>query len=80
LLQERIIHAPFIKLLAEHNVRQVFVEPGTFENIVKHLPSPIDSVARFAHITGWRKQEILSLPCSLQLGLPPPWTAPGGLS
>ena len=59
--QERILHAPFIKLLAEHNVRQGFVEPGIFEQIVKRLPSPIDSIARFAYITGWRKQEVLTL-------------------
>jgi integrase len=28
---------------------------------VKHLPDPIADVARFAYITGWRKQEVLSL-------------------
>jgi integrase len=64
--QDRIAHAPVIKLLAEHNVRQGFVEPGTFEEIVKRLPGPIDDVARFGFITGWRKQEILSLHLSLQ--------------
>ena len=59
--QERIAQAPVIKLLAEHNIRQGFVEPGTFEEIVKHLPDPIDDVARFAYITGWRKQEVQTL-------------------
>ena len=59
--QERISHAPVIKLLAEHNIRQGFVEPGTFAEIEKHLPDPINVVARFGFITGWRKQEILSL-------------------
>ncbi len=49
------------KLLAEHNVREGFVEPSTFDEIVKHLPAPIDDVARFGFISGWRKQEILSL-------------------
>jgi integrase len=59
--QERIAHAPVIKLLAEHNVREGFVEPGIFAEIVKHLPAPIDDVARFAYVTGWRKSEVLTL-------------------
>lgn len=59
--QERIATVPFIKMLAEHNIRQGFVEPGTFEEIVRHLPHPIGDVSRFGFITGWRKQEILTL-------------------
>jgi integrase len=59
--QERIAHAPVIKLLAEHNVRVGFVEPGTFEEIAKHLPDPTCDIARFAYITGWRKSEVLTL-------------------
>jgi integrase len=59
--QERISHAPVIKLLTEHNIRQGFVEPGTFEEMVKHLADPINDVGRFGFITGWRKDEILSL-------------------
>jgi integrase len=59
--QERITHALFIKLLAEHNIRQGFVEPRTFEEVVRRLPDPINSIARFAYITGWRKQEVLTL-------------------
>ena len=59
--QERISHAPVIKLLAEHNTRQGFVEPGTFEKIEKHLVDPINDVARVGFTLGWRKMEILSL-------------------
>jgi integrase len=59
--QERIAHAPVIKLLAERNCREGFVEPAQFEAIDQHLPEPINDVARFGFITGWRKQEILSL-------------------
>lgn len=59
--QDRLIYAPVVRLLAEHNIRQGFVEPGTFEKIVRYLPDPLDDVARFAYITGWRKQEVLTL-------------------
>ncbi len=48
-------------MLAEHNVRQGFVEPVTLEEVVRHLPDPLDDVAWFAYITGWRKQEVLTL-------------------
>jgi integrase len=59
--QGRITHVPIIKLLAEHNVREGFVEPAGFGEIAKNLPEPLDDVARFAFVCGWRKQEILSL-------------------
>jgi integrase len=59
--QECITHAPVIKLLAEHNAREGFVEPGMFAEITKRLPEPIDDIARFAYVTGWRKQEVLTL-------------------
>jgi len=59
--QERLATMPVIKLLSEHNQRQGFVEPGKFDEIAKRLPSPVDDVARFAYVTGWRKQEVLTL-------------------
>lgn len=59
--QERIATTPIIKLLAEHNAREGFVEPGTFEQIAKALPEPLADVARFAYVTGWRKSEVLTL-------------------
>jgi integrase len=59
--QGRLSGGPVIKLLAEHNARQGFVEPGTFEAIVKRLPVPLDDLARFAYLTGWRKGEITTL-------------------
>jgi integrase len=59
--QERTSRAPTIKLLAEHNARQGFVDPGMFADIVKRLPAPLDDVARFAYATAWRKDEVLSL-------------------
>ncbi len=59
--QDRITHAPIITLMAENNARQGFVEPATFEKIVRYLPDPLDDLARFAYITGWRRGEITTL-------------------
>jgi len=59
--QGRLSSGPMIKLLAEHNARQGFVEPGTFEAVVTHLPAPLDDLARFAYLTGWRKGEVTTL-------------------
>ncbi len=42
-------------------MRQGFVEPGVFATIVSHLGSPLDDIARFAYLSGWRKNEILTL-------------------
>jgi integrase len=42
-------------------VREGFVEAAGFGEIVKNLPEPLDDVARFAFVCGWRKQEVLSL-------------------
>jgi integrase len=57
----RLSFAPVIRLFAEHNARQGFVEPATFERIVDGLMKLIDDVARFGWLSGWRKSEILSL-------------------
>jgi integrase len=59
--QERLAHAPAIALLAEHNVRQGFVDVAGFERLAAALPEPLDDVARFAYSTGWRKGEVLTL-------------------
>jgi integrase len=59
--QKRISGAPTIKLLAEHNVREGFLEPADFEAVVSHLPKYLQDAARFAYISGWRKGEVASL-------------------
>lgn len=59
--QKRIAAAPEIAMLVENNVRQGFVEPGTFETIVAALPEYVRDFIRFAYLTGWRRGEIRSL-------------------
>lgn len=59
--QERISHAPRIKLLEEHNTREGFLDPEAFENVVAGLPLYLQDVARFAYLSGWRRGEVQRL-------------------
>ncbi len=52
---------PAIKLLAENNVRQGFVEPPLFTRIATRLLEPLNDIAWFAYLSGWRKSEITTL-------------------
>jgi integrase len=61
-IQKRIVSdRPHITLLEEDNVRQGFFERDQLEAVLKHLWSWNRPPARFAYITGWRKQEVLTL-------------------
>jgi integrase len=60
--QERITRGPVIKLFPEHNERQGFLDPSTFEVLAANLPDDgLRDAARFAFATGWRKGEIATL-------------------
>jgi len=51
---------PHIPMLKQTNVRQGFYERTQLDAICRHLPDYLVPVARFAYITGWRLQEVLS--------------------
>ena len=61
--QERLSSAsvPRVKLFAEHNARQGFVERADFEAVVSRLPVYLQDYARFAYGSGWRKGEVATL-------------------
>jgi len=59
--QELLSMAPLVKLVAEHNARQGFVERADFDRIVEHLPAYLQDFARFAYGSGWRKGEVVTL-------------------
>jgi integrase len=59
--QGRLARVPYLPLLKEDNARQGFFEPKEFESVARQLASPLDDVARFAYLTGWRKGEIVGL-------------------
>jgi hypothetical protein len=48
-------------MLREDNARQGFFEHADFENFVAHLPDPINDIARFGYLSGWRRGEIVPL-------------------
>ncbi len=60
--QGRISRVPHFPMLDESdNVRQGFVEPAQFEELLKTLPKHLADAAEFAGLTGWRKGQIAKL-------------------
>lgn len=59
--ERRLAYVPKIPFLAENNARQGFFEKDEFDRVLPHLPAPIDSMARFGFLTGWRRGELLGL-------------------
>lgn len=58
---ERIYRKPHIPMLKENNIRKGFFEHGDFLAVREALPDHLKPVVTFAYITGWRKEEVLSL-------------------
>ena len=59
--QGRLTRVPYLPMLRENNARQGFFEHADFEAVAAALPEPIDDIARFAYLTGWRRGEIVPL-------------------
>ncbi len=55
-------YVPHVPMLTEDNARQGFFERADFEAIVAKLDDPINDVARFGYLTGWRRGEVVPLP------------------
>ncbi len=59
--QARLARVPYIPMLREDNARQGFFEHADFERFVANLPDPINDIARFGYLSGWRRGEIVPL-------------------
>jgi len=60
--EKKIVSVPKITHLSEEgNARQGFFERADFERVVTNLPAYLQDVARFGYLTGWRRNEILTL-------------------
>jgi integrase len=57
----RLQRRPYIRSLPEPKARRGFFERDEYERIVTELPPPVDDIARFAYISGWRREEIRTL-------------------
>ena len=58
----KLLYAPYIPLLREHNVRTGFFEPEQFQAVRARLPEYARPIVTFAYLTGWRvASEILPL-------------------
>ena len=52
---------PPIPTIELRNARKGFFEADQVNEVIRHLPEAIGAVVRFAHLTGWRRSEILGL-------------------
>ncbi len=59
--QEILRDVPFFTILSEDNARQVFFEKAEYESVLESLPDYLKGLIQVAHITGWRKAEVLGL-------------------
>lgn len=59
--ERRLASAPKITFLQEAKPRQGFFERDDLDLVLPHLKAPLDSMARFAFLTGWRRGELLGL-------------------
>ena len=57
----RVAYVPYIPMLKENNIRKGFFEHEQYQSLMRTLPEHLRPVVTFAYLTGWRKQEILSL-------------------
>ncbi len=57
----RLSRKPVVPMLPEDNARKGFFEKDELDRILPHLPAPIDEMARFAYMSGWRLGEVLGL-------------------
>jgi integrase len=57
----KLASRPHIALLAEDNAREGFLEPADFAALRAHLPPWLADAATFAHLTGWRRNEVATL-------------------
>ena len=48
-------------MMSENNARQGFFEHSDLESVVAELPEPINDIARFGYLSGWRRGEIVPL-------------------
>jgi integrase len=57
----RIHQKPVVPGIRVQNARTGFFDPEELELVIAALPDPIDDMARFAYVTGWRSAEIRGL-------------------
>lgn len=57
----KLMMRPHIPMLKEGNARKGFFEREEFQQVRKLLPEPLQPLITFAYLTGWRKEEVLSL-------------------
>jgi integrase len=58
---EKVARVPYIKMLAENNTKEGFLEPFEYEALLEALPAYLKGFLSFGYLTGWRKEEAAGL-------------------
>jgi integrase len=51
----KLSRIPKLEMLAENNVRESFLEHGSFINLLSNLPEPVAELVEFEYLCGWRQ-------------------------
>ena len=57
----KVGHRPHVPSIEVRNTRSGFFEEADFRAVLGHLPEDLQPLAEFFYLTGWRKEEVLSL-------------------
>jgi integrase len=51
----KLSRIPKLEMLAENNVRESFLEHGSFVSVLNNLPEPVRDLVEFEYLSGWRQ-------------------------
>ena len=51
----KLSRIPKLEMLAEHNVRESFLEHGSFVSLLSNLPEAVRDLVEFEYLSGWRQ-------------------------
>ena len=51
----KLSRVPKLEMLAENNVRESFLEHGSFISLLGNLPEPVAELVEFEYLSGWRQ-------------------------
>jgi hypothetical protein len=51
----KLSRVPKLEMLEENNVRESFLDHGSFVSLLSNLPEPVRDLVEFEYLSGWRQ-------------------------